>query len=229
MGERRYYWLKLQQGFFDQTHIKALRRQDNGADKVVVYLKLMLKCLNTDCYYRYEGVLPEAPEEIALALDEDKNIVKSTIDQLIQYGCIRRLDEKELFIEGMSSMIGSECESAARVRKFRERQAGVQTDSPLQCNTEKEKIKDKDKEKDTMVLSFDEIWRHYPRPDERNEAEIEYNYLLDKGFDPKDLLQAVKMYAAECHKKRTPMQYIKLGKNFFGKDNYFDEYLEEKF
>ena len=36
--EKRYYWLKLMDGFFDDKHIKLLRSQENGDKMVIIYL-----------------------------------------------------------------------------------------------------------------------------------------------------------------------------------------------
>jgi hypothetical protein len=42
---------------------------------VIVYLKMQLKALKTDGLLKYEKIMPNFSEEIALILDEDVNAV----------------------------------------------------------------------------------------------------------------------------------------------------------
>ena len=42
MANKRYYWLKLDRGFFDQKEIKLLRKIAGGDTYTIIYLKLLL-------------------------------------------------------------------------------------------------------------------------------------------------------------------------------------------
>ena len=48
MAGKRYYWLKLQVGFFQELIIKQLRTLPEGDSIVLLYLKLLLKAINTE-------------------------------------------------------------------------------------------------------------------------------------------------------------------------------------
>ena len=50
MAGKRYYWLKLQVGFFQELIIKQLRTLPEGDSIVLLYLKLLLKAINTRDY-----------------------------------------------------------------------------------------------------------------------------------------------------------------------------------
>lgn len=39
MAEKRYFWLKLKEDFFDEKYIKALKRLPQGDSLIIVYLK----------------------------------------------------------------------------------------------------------------------------------------------------------------------------------------------
>ena len=47
MAGKRYYWLKLQVSFFQELIIKQLRTLPEGDSIVLLYLKLLLKAINT--------------------------------------------------------------------------------------------------------------------------------------------------------------------------------------
>ena len=67
MGEKKYYWLKLQNDFFSHKEIKKLRKIAGGDTYTVIYLKMLLVSLkNDDCLF-YDGVEETFAEELAKA------------------------------------------------------------------------------------------------------------------------------------------------------------------
>ncbi|MDE5742692.1 MAG: phage replisome organizer N-terminal domain-containing protein [Oscillospiraceae bacterium] len=148
MPDKRYYWLKLKEDFFDEKYIKALRKLPQGDSQVIVYLKMQLKSLKTEGIINYEGILPDCISELALALDEDENVVRLTVEALIRFGVVERLENDTLYMLAMQQLIGSETQTAARVRKHRENIALQCNATVTKCNTEKE-IREKRVEKDT--------------------------------------------------------------------------------
>ena len=82
--EKKYFWLKLKENFFDDKQIRFLRTLPDGDKIVITYLKMQLKSLKTAGTIRYDKILPTCEEELALMLDEDVNIVKFTIKALLQ-------------------------------------------------------------------------------------------------------------------------------------------------
>ncbi len=147
MPDKRYFWLKLKEDFFDEKYIKALRKLPQGDSQVIVYLKMQLKSLKTEGIIKYEGILPDCVSELALALDEDENVVKLTVEALIRFGVVERLENDTLYMLAMQQLIGSETQTAARVRKHRESVALQCNADVTKCNTEKE-IRDRDKRKE---------------------------------------------------------------------------------
>lgn len=137
---KRYYWLKLSEDFFSETCIKALRRLPSGDSLVIVYLKMQLKSLKTEGLLKYCGLLPDSTAELAMALDEDENVVRLTIEALIRFKLVERWEDETLYISAVQELIGSEGSSAERVRKHRQLQSGesnIHVSAPCaQCNTE---------------------------------------------------------------------------------------------
>lgn len=149
MSNKKYYWLKLKDDFFDDKTVKYLRRLPDGNALVIIYLKMQLKSLKTEGLIKYDGLLPTCEEELALVLDEDVNLVKFAVTALINIGVVERWDNDMLYMASMQQLIGSESAVAERVRRHRE----LKNNKALQCNTqvtigntEIEKKEDKEKE-----------------------------------------------------------------------------------
>ena len=116
MAGKRYYWLKLQVSFFQELIIKQLRTLPEGDSIVLLYLKLLLKAINTEGSIYYQNILPSLHEEIALDTGEKPALVKLTISALCQYHAAVFLDDQSLQLLYLEDMVGSESASAARVR-----------------------------------------------------------------------------------------------------------------
>lgn len=150
MKEKRYYWLKLEETYFDLKIQKALRKLPSGAEMLICYLKMQLKYLNKSGLIEYQGIYEDLAEEIALDIDEDVKIVKMTIGILIKWHVIEQ-ENDNLYLSEMQSRIGSKTDSAIRVAKHREKQKMLQCNNDVtKCNSiqDIEIDKEKDIEKD---------------------------------------------------------------------------------
>lgn len=128
--EKRYYWLKLYDTFFENKTSKFLRKLPDGDRILLAYLKLQLKLLKTEGVFSFEHLCDSIAEEIALMLDEDATIIKLLLTALEKANAIEKLNENTLMLNEMQDLIGSEGSSASRVRKHRLKY------KMLQCNNE---------------------------------------------------------------------------------------------
>ena len=139
MENKRYYWLKLKDDFFDDKYIKALKKLPSGDSIVLIYLKMQLRALKTNGYIYYDKIMPNIEDELSLILDEDINIVKLTLASLSQYGLIEFGDDSIHLIAMPIDTIGNEGSSSERMRRYRERQKALKqlenTLIPSQCDT----------------------------------------------------------------------------------------------
>ncbi len=149
---KRFWWLKLRENFFDQTVIKKLRRMAGGDTYTIIYLKMQLLSLRNDGVLLFENIEDTFEEELALALDETTDNVRMTVLFLQNHNLIEVVSNSEYVLTEAVRNMDSECDSAARVRNFRERKAAKAlpcNEKPLHCalpnvtcNTEKEKEKE---------------------------------------------------------------------------------------
>ena len=121
MAEKRYYWLKLKENYFDSPKIKKLRKIAGGDTYTIIYLKLQLLSIKNNGIIEYEKIEPTFQEELALKLDEDVENVGVTLSYLQAQGIVDVNENNDFFLIEASNNIGSESESAERVRLFRER------------------------------------------------------------------------------------------------------------
>lgn len=116
---KRYYWLKLKEEFFQDKEVKKLRKIAGGDTYTVIYLKLMLLSLKSDGRLYFDGVEDTFHEELALEIDEDAENVRVTLMYLEKMGLLQLVNDDEIFLTQMDSLIFSESESAQRVREHR--------------------------------------------------------------------------------------------------------------
>lgn len=148
MNEKRYYWLKLEENYFDLKVQKALRKLPSGADMLICYLKMQLKYLNKSGLIEYQGIYEDVAQEIALDIDEEVDIVKMTLAVLIKWKVIEQ-ENTNLYLSEMQDRIGSKSDVALRVAKHREKQKMLQCNNDVtKCNSIKEIEIEKDIEID---------------------------------------------------------------------------------
>ena len=154
MADKRYYWLKLKEDFFDEKLVRLLRKLPDGDAVAIVYLKLLLKTLKTNGQILLDGLLPEQNEEIALWLDEDINVVKLTIEALKKYRVVEIVDSETLYVNTLDLMLGSECYSAKRVREHRERKQELLLGNTGVTNGNQEKELELEKERELELYKI---------------------------------------------------------------------------
>ena len=151
MNEKRYYWLKLEENYFDLKVQKALRKLPSGSDMLICYLKMQLKYLNKGGVIEFQGIYDELSQEIALDIDEEEDLVKMTISVLMKWKVIEPSDDG-LYITEMQERIGSKSDVALRVQKHREKEKLLQCNNDVtKCNSIQEIDIEKEKEKDIEI------------------------------------------------------------------------------
>ena len=120
-NEKKYYWLKLKEGFFGDKPIKKLRTIAGGDTYTIIYLKLMLLSLKENGRLYYDGIEDTFYEELALEIDENADNVKITLVLLQKMGLLEEISESEAFLTQIPECVGSETATAERMRKSRAR------------------------------------------------------------------------------------------------------------
>ena len=151
---KRYYWLKLKKDFFKRHDIKIIEEMDNGKDYILFYLKLLCESVDHEGSLRFSDAIPYSEKMLATITNTNIDIVRNAMRVFTELQMVEILDDATIFMSEVNKMIGSECDSAQRVRNLREKnRLALQCNTTVtNCNTEKEKElevdiqEDKDKE-----------------------------------------------------------------------------------
>jgi predicted phage replisome organizer len=166
MAEKRYFWLKLKEDFFEEDTLSWIEEQEKGKEYCLFYLKLCLKSLKN------EGILIRTVGQMLIPYDAKKlaELTKTDLDTVIvamelfkKTGLVQVLENGEIYLTQLTTMVGSETSKAEIMRKKREKdklkppkdhsKSNIVTDGGNNVTqvsensyTEKEKDKELDKE-----------------------------------------------------------------------------------
>ena len=232
MHEKRYYWLKLEENYFDLKISRALRKLPSGAEMLICYLKMQLKYLNTNGLVEHNGIYETLEEEIALDIDEDLTIVQMTMKILKTWGVIETIDNNSIYMVEMQDRIGSKTDSALRVQKFREKQKMLQCNNNVtKCNPIKEIDIEKDIEKDNNIYiveknnfeeEFEELWKAYPNKQGKKNALAKFIKARKSGTTYEEIVEGLKKYLLYCHQNKDWYK-PKNAETWFNKQSWNDE------
>lgn len=188
----RYYWLKLNENFFESDVVEWLEDQENGGKYVLLYLKLCLKSLKTDgVLVRQVGkmTIQHTAESIAKQTQFDIEIVESALALFEQIGLIEKNDKGERYLPEVANMVGSGSASESATKKKTQRQNKKGQNVPekgdkmspekgIKCPTEirDKSIEYRDKEKDD--------YHHPKRKYDDEEKHTEIFSLWEKNMMP---------------------------------------------
>lgn len=150
----------MKEDFFKSKEVKKLRKIAGGDTYTIIYQKMIILSLRNEGRLFYDGVEDSFAEEIALEIDEDIDNVKATLVFLTKFGLVDQMGDSELVVNEAVKNIGTESESAERVRLHRERKNNLAlqcNDYVTKCNTEIDKDLELEKEKDIYIEQNDKI------------------------------------------------------------------------
>lgn len=163
MTTKRYFWLKLNENFFEEDTIAWIEEQPNGKEYSLLYLKLCLKSLKTNGHLiRNVGqmLMPYDPQTIAKITNTEFDTVIVAMELFKKIGLVTILENGAIYLPQLQDMVGSESKWAKYKRKNGEKNNGlekiqsssndvpklIQTDIDIEKEKEKEKELNKDKE-----------------------------------------------------------------------------------
>ena len=195
---KRFYWLKLQEDFFEEDTIDFIESQENGEKYCLFYLKLCLKALKSEGkLIRYVGnmLIPYDEKGLAKLTRTDVDTVRSALMLFDKIGLISRLDTGEIFISQLNEMVGTETDKAKLMRQKRAKEKLISnnvTQELPECYTEIELEKEKELKKDIELEgeittrfhkpSISEIQQYCEERQNTINAEKFFNYYEANGW-----------------------------------------------
>lgn len=116
---KKYYYLKLKEGFFDSEDMKLLQGMKDGYVYSDILLKLYLQSLRQDGRLMYRDIIPYTPDMIATITNHQVGTVEKAMKILEQMGFIEILDNGAIYMLDIQNFIGQSSSEADRKRSYR--------------------------------------------------------------------------------------------------------------
>lgn len=235
---KKYYYLKLKEGFFESEEIKILESMKDGYIYSNILLKLYLRSLRNEGRLMYRNVIPYTPEILATLVGHQVGTVEKALEVFRNLELIEILDNGAIYMMDIQNFIGQSSTEADRQRAYYNRVKSEKAllsvsengTEPIAVPEGTELTAPKTESRSKKAISnystdFEEFWSVYPRKVDKAQAYKKYKARLEDGFSHEQLLEAAKNYAAQCKRDRTEDKYIKHGKTFLGESTPFLDYL----
>ena len=127
---KRFYWLKLKEDFFDDETMKFIEEQENGEKYALFYLKLCVKSIKTSgLLIRLVGetLLPYNAKALSNLTNTDIDTVSNAMNLFSKLGIVQTLESGELYLSQVKELVGSETNKASLMRKSRAKKKRLTT------------------------------------------------------------------------------------------------------
>lgn len=240
---KKYYWLKLKENFFDDDTISFIEEQKNGILYVNFYLKICLKSLKTEgnlIRLVGENLIPYDVNSLAKLTNTPVDTVRVAMDLFEKIGLVKIQETGEIYLAQIKEMIGKETDKAELMRRKRAKDKLIGNDVTQMLpkrypEIEKEINKDKDKEKDTNIeiindweIKFDKFYKNYPKKVQKQNVKKWF-----KKNNPNDELFNIIMNKLEEFKqsnnwKKDNGQFIPYPTTWLNQKRWEDETIKQK-
>lgn len=146
---RKYYYLKLKENFFDSDDMIILESMPDGLLYSNILLKLYLKSLKNNGYLMFNDLIPYSPQMIGTVTRHQVGTVEKALDIFQKLKLIEILDNGAIYMMNIENFVGKSSSEGDRKRLARSRlkQLGQMSDErPPEIELEKELEKEKEKE-----------------------------------------------------------------------------------
>ncbi len=118
---KKYYYLKLKEGFFESDELKILQSMPDGYLYSDILMKLYLRSLRNGGRLMYKDVIPYTSSILATLTGHQVGTVEKAVDTLKKLGLIEVLDNGAIYMMDIQNFIGQSSTEADRKRDYRSR------------------------------------------------------------------------------------------------------------
>jgi predicted phage replisome organizer len=194
---KRYYWLKLQEYFFNQDEF--LQLEDNydailGQCCAYFYIKLCSCATENGVISKVVGskIIPYNEKSLSKLTNTPIKVIKFSLEVLLELGLIKYDNHGAMILPHINEMVGSETESTRRSRKSR----------MLQCNDDatlvqhqRNHILDKEEDKEK-------------KQDINTDKNLDRNHVFFSGLDDKTIDALIQWIDYQQKYGKTPQQIM---------------------
>lgn len=168
---KRFYWLKLKDNFFEREEIQLIESLPNGKEYVLILLKFMMRAINSEGRLVVKEVIPYNPQMLATVTHSNVDTVRNAIEIFLKFGLMSTLDDGTLYMNEVQALLGSETEFAAKKREYRQNLKNQPTQLPNKpSKTKKDIVQDKVRQenRDKSLDIRNNITPYIPQTDNSN-------------------------------------------------------------
>jgi len=224
---KKYYYLKLKDNFYNEEDIKILESMPNGYEYSSLYLKLCLLSLKGEGKLLYKNRIPYKPEMLATITNHKLEVVDYAIDLFVKLEMVTILDNGTIFIDDMHNLIGHGSTEAERKAQYRKKIASMKElghcpdKRPPEIEIEIEKEKELDSKKDTGETDshFSTIWELYDKKVGKEVAYKSFKKISKSNYDK--IIEHIKEYV----KAKPDKKYRKNLSTYLNQKSWEDEII----
>lgn len=207
---KKYYYLKLKENFFESDEAIILESMPDGYIYSNILLKLYLRSLKNDGLLMFNNLIPYNAQMLATITRHQVGTVEKAIQIFRDLQLIEILDNGAIYMTNIQNFVGKSSTEADRIRKLRAKNnSGVQMlykctpeieiekDKKIDINIDKELELEQDKE-DRFV---DVVEANLGRGLVKFEFDMINDYLIGQNVSKDLFLEAVKVAVANNVRK----------------------------
>ncbi|GEN50080.1 phage replisome organizer N-terminal domain-containing protein [Alkalibacterium pelagium] len=246
---KKYYYLKLKENFFEDDSMIVLESMPDGYMYSNILLKLYLRSLKNEGKLMFKDRIPYNSTILAQVTRHSVGDIEKAIRVFKELELIEVMDNGAIFITDIQNFIGESSTEADRKRAYRKRIEDEKKSLPETADICPDKSKDKsppeiskskDKlekelsntesdnystESDTQTASFEDFWKVYPNKKSKQKAAKLFEKVIDENEATfEEIMEGVKKYALEVEQKDTPKKYIKHPTTWLTQGCWSDDY-----
>lgn len=214
---KKYYYLKLKDNFFESDELKILQSQQDGYIYSDILLKMYLKSLQNDGALLFRGTIPYSPEMLATVTNHSVGEVKDSIQKFQGLGLVSVLDNGTVFMNDIQHYVGKSSTEADRIRLYRNKLDNAKKIDDVQMYDKRtpelrdKSLETRDKRIDkthsaakpaqrALENEFEQLWKNYPNKKGKNQAFNHYKAWRKKSVKNTDdyLQKKLAAYLSYC-------------------------------
>lgn len=117
---KKYYYLKLKENFYDSEQMIILQNMQDGYLYSDILMKLYLRSLKTDGKLMFNNIIPYTPSILAQVVRHQVGTVEKALKIFKELGLVEILDNGAIYMLDIQNFIGKSSTEADRIRQYRQ-------------------------------------------------------------------------------------------------------------
>lgn len=242
---KKYYYLKLKDNFYDSEEMILLQNMPDGYVYSDILMKLYLRSLKNNGKLMFKDVIPYTPAALAQVVRHQIGTVEKALDIFQKLGLVEILDNGAIYMLDIQNFIGKSSTEADRKRNYRSKiQDEVQAigqmsekcpdKSPPEIEIEKEidingqdeldRPRKKEKNNLSWEEQFEKFYKMYPKKVKKQNVKkwFEKNKPSNELFS--SMLSSLEQFRASAEWQKDGGQYIPYPSSWLNQKRWEDEF-----